>query len=187
MSGIPKRDRWDGWVGLAWLLAVIAIVGGLALISSSGFVEVERYTSLSSTTADTEPNFYIWAIAIGQAVSACLVAALFSIINSIYKNSCDLIGLQVQRVNDSAEDGRQQRATGIVVTSVPTHSPLYKVIEPGDRLMSINDSPISTTEAADDAIVIGYNSIEFYNARSKLVSRKIKIQGNHLLIEAKST
>lgn len=53
---VPDRDRWIGWVGFAWVLAVVACVAGLSLIIKFGFIEVP---SSNRFVTRTEPNIMV--------------------------------------------------------------------------------------------------------------------------------
>ncbi|UBR49822.1 hypothetical protein KF947_21340 [Halomonas sp. FeN2] len=178
-QNLPNRDRWTGWVALAWLLVVLAIIGGIIIISTAGYVEIPRQNSFGRVETVREPNVFVWAIAVGQAVSAAMLAAIFSMINSIYQNSCDqLAGVSFtksessQAVSDvreaqnaidiNAEDAFPDNA-GLKVKDIHTASQLYGRLQPGDHLVAVNGHPVYTEMEAAKAVVKGENKILFIN------------------------
>ena len=161
MNKMPDRERWTGWVTFAWLLAVIACIGGIAIISIAGFVELPRQNGFGSIETTREPNVFIWAIAIGQAVSAAMLAALFSMINSIYQNSCDqLAGADFSKSAPKQPSSTKTKA--LRLTTVPASSPLSKTLSTGDMIISFNGQPTTSLEQDVVArIVPGVNTITF--------------------------
>ncbi|SDI30025.1 hypothetical protein SAMN04487867_104168 [Vreelandella titanicae] len=176
VKSLPDRERWIGWVALAWILAAVAVIGGVAAISMAGFIEVARPNSFGRMETVREPNVFIWAIAIGQAVSAAMLAAIFSMINSIYKNSCDQLAsvttstpdkdpplLDPDAVNEN-EVERDWDGKGLKVLSVHRASPLSGLLKEGFILISVNKKPATTELEAAKAVVKGKNIIEFINS-----------------------
>ncbi|MDN3562717.1 hypothetical protein [Vreelandella neptunia] len=160
-QNMPDRERWSGWVALAWTFALLAIVGGIAVIATTGFIEVPRLNSFDRTETSTEPNVFIWTIAIGQAVSFTMLAAIFSMINSIYQNSCD----QLEEVDLSQPSSKQvntPKNSVLRLTSVPATSSLSKTLSTGDIIITFNGQPVTSLENdVVDRIVTGENSITF--------------------------
>lgn len=160
-QNMPDRARWNGWVALAWILALLAIVGGIAVIATAGFIEVPHLNSVGQTETSTEPNVFIWAIAIGQAVSATMLAAIFSMINSIYQNSCDqLVGVNLFK--PAPEQANTPKNSALRLTSVPATSSLSKTLSTGDMIITFNGQPVTSLENdVVNRIVTGENSITF--------------------------
>lgn len=186
MPKAPNRNRWAGWVSVAWLIAICACVVSVGLIFAAGFVEIPKRNIVGNVEKVREPNFFIWAIAVGQSVSAVMLAALFSMINSIYQNSCDLIAPQVDGLSELDGAPQQKDRPGFEIESVPGHSPLYQVLQPGYRLVSVNDKPVEKAEDADAFAEVGRNFIEFYNENSRLISRKINLKKKRFFLESPS-
>lgn len=193
---MPDRERWIGWVALAWILAAVAIIGGIAAISMAGFIEVARPNSFGRMETVREPNVFIWAIAIGQAVSAAMLAAIFSMINSIYQNSCDqMAGVDfgepkpdLGQYSDAVEGEVEPSNTesgykGLKVISVHRASPLSGLIKEGFVLISINKKPVLTELSAAKAVVKGKNIIEFLNSESVRQAYAIQMEPGPLHIK----
>lgn len=196
MNKMPDRERWIGWVALAWILAAVAIIGGIAAISMAGFIEVARPNSFGRMETVREPNVFIWAIAIGQAVSAAMLAAIFSMINSIYQNSCDqMAGVDfgepkpdLGQYSDAVEGEVEPSNTesgykGLKVISVHRASPLSGLIKEGFVLISINKKPVLTELSAAKAVVKGKNIIEFLNSESVRQAYAIQMEPGPLHIK----
>ncbi|MCC5904089.1 MAG: hypothetical protein JJT87_19430 [Halomonas sp.] len=167
MTTLPNRERWTGWVTFAWVLAVLAIVGGIALIVAAGFIEVPRQSSFGSIGVDREVNVFVWAIAIGQAVSACMLAALFSMINSIYQNSCDQIAAAIP--SSVSEDVSVATPTytqpnddaGPKVVKITDMSPLFDKAYVDWFLTEINGAAIAVSKDIKTALRPGENNFIF--------------------------
>lgn len=196
MNKMPDRERWIGWVALAWILAAVAIIGGIAAISMAGFIEVARPNSFGRMETVREPNVFIWAIAIGQAVSAAMLAAIFSMINSIYQNSCDQmagvdfgepkpdLGQYSYAVEGEVEPSNTESGyKGLKVISVHRASPLSGLIKEGFVLISINKKPVLTELSAAKAVVKGKNIIEFLNSESVRQAYAIQMEPGPLHIK----
>ncbi len=145
---LPDRNRWVGWVVLAWLLAGLAVVAGVAIIAVMGTMEVPEQSLYGDVTWRDEPNPLIWGAAIGQALAALLLAAIFSILNSTYQNSCDILRLQLAGEEEQAHkplvDAVEPQREGSLVKEVAHDSPLYGVIKPGYRIARVNGHNISS-------------------------------------------
>ncbi|MGM0695138.1 MAG: hypothetical protein ACQEUN_17320 [Pseudomonadota bacterium] len=101
---LPNRNRWDGWVTFAWIMVVLAIIGGIVLIAELGTMEVPERDFRGNVTWREEPNFVVWGAAIGQAVGAAMLAAIFSILNSTYHNSCDMLKMAATTGSNDSQD-----------------------------------------------------------------------------------
>ncbi|AZM95885.1 MAG: hypothetical protein GYB28_01520 [Gammaproteobacteria bacterium] len=197
MTKAPDRERWIGWVALAWIIAGLAVIGGIMAISSAGFIEVPRSNGFGRMETVREPNVFIWAIAIGQAVSAAMLAAIFSMINSIYQNSCDqLAGVVFDTTepdstqSDEVIEGGEVKPTysendykGLKVLSVHRASPLSGLLKAGFVLISINNKPALTDLGAAKAVVKGKNTIEFLNAEGVRQAYSIRMEPGPLHIK----
>ena len=193
---MPDRERWIGWVALAWMLAAVAVIGGIAAISMAGFIEVARPNSFGRMETAREPNVFIWAIAIGQAVSAAMLAAILSMINSIYQNSCDQVAgvdlgepkPDLGQYSDAVEGEVEPSNTesgykGLKVISVHRASPLSGLIKEGFVLIGINKKPVLTELSAAKAVVKGKNIIEFLNSESVRQAYAIQMEPGPLHIK----
>ena len=159
MKKAPDRERWIGWVALAWTIAAIAIIGGIVVISTAGFIEVPRSNSFGRMETVKEPNIFIWAIAIGQALSATMLAAIFSMINSIYQNSCDQLAGAVF-TNEVSKKPERMLTKALRLTTVPATSPLSKTLSTGDMVLSFNGKSVtSLKDDVIDHIVTGKNAM----------------------------
>lgn len=81
---LPDENRWNGWVSFAWFIAMITMMASVLLIATMGFIEVPRTYYGTEKVA----NWSVLSWAIGQSIAALMLAALFSIVNASYKNSC---------------------------------------------------------------------------------------------------
>lgn len=190
MENTPNRERWSGWVAAAWLLAILAIVGGIAVIATAGFVEVPRQNSFGRIERVTEPNVFIWAIAIGQAVSASMLAALFSMVNSIYKNTCDQVSSTKTAKTRSSKNtdhmDTELPAKGLRITNVKSGSPLTETLHTGCLLVSINDKPVNNANWADNLTKTGTNKLEFYPLSGNKQARYVELENESLQIEGEA-
>lgn len=148
---LPNRDKWVGWVVLAWIIAILACIGGVILISTYGF-----YGYGSSK----EPNITIWSIGIGQAVSGLLIAAIFSMINSIYQNSCDQLAGVIFGKDANAVSIKEQEK-GFRLTSVPTSTQLSKTFSGGDMIITVNEKRVSSMSGFLAMLDSKENTIEY--------------------------
>ena len=184
---LPDRERWIGWVALAWILAAIAVIGGIAAISMAGFIEVARPNSFGRMETVTEPNVFIWSVAIGQAVSATLLAALFSMINSIYKNSCDqLKSTAYAEAREGGDAASEQRSgeNGVRLTNVSSQSPLEKVLYTGCLITRLNDETVESVDVLVAQIIKGPNKIEFQTPAGESATKWIHLKpGQPLLVQ----
>ncbi|WP_422102005.1 hypothetical protein [Vreelandella sp.] len=199
MKKAPDRERWIGWVALAWILAALAVIGGIIAINAAGFIEVPRPNRFGRIETVREPNVFIWAVAIGQAVSAAMLAAIFSMINSIYQNSCDQLWrlemaevhmkepLQSDDVNVLEENSseilkEEYKGEGLRVLSIHRASPLSGLLKEGYVLLSINSQKALTEMDAAKAVVKGKNIIEFLNANGVKQAFSIRMEPGPLHI-----
>lgn len=156
---LPNRDKWIGFVALAWLVAVIVILASIYLISELGTMRKGSY--------GTSPNLTIWAIGISESIFALLMAGIFTMINSIYQNSCDQTALLKSRGAEKILPSTSSAPTpqpknsvareGLRLKAIHKGSPFYGVLGEGFSLQSINDVPLSTLEEAEAAKKQGKN------------------------------
>ncbi|WP_128690954.1 hypothetical protein [Chromohalobacter israelensis] len=191
VANTPDKERWTAWVFVAWLLAAIAVVSGVAIISTMGTIEVPKETLYGSITEE-RPNYFIWAAAIGQALGALLFAALISMVNSIYQNSCD----QLQRsqppaapVKGGAPPSKPKlldRGDGVYVAYVNEASSLYGVVEPGDLIKTLNGKEVESIRQASSCLVDGENEIVFVDAEGESHTQSFKSSNGSLGIRSRS-
>jgi len=185
MSKMQDRDRWSGWVNFAWLLAILACIGGVAVIAMAGFIEVPRENRFGRIETVREANLFIWSLGIGQAVSALLLAALFSMVNDIYKNSCSLLGVQPHNVdsdtnvvsNGSWPESHKglQGHTGPKVVKISDKSPLFDKVYADWSLAEINGRIISASNDIKKVIRPGENNFTFTKPDGEQVSIIAKV------------
>lgn len=189
----PDRERWTGWVAIAWILALLAIGGGVFAIATAGFVEVPRQNSYGRLQTVTEPNIFIWAIAIGQAVSATMLAAIFSMINSIYQNTCDqftearrnnaYVGLDGEVVPTVRQP---EKGKGLRLTNVKSASPLSAVLHTGCLIEKINDQPVDSVAGAESLIQEEPNKFEFQTPAGESHTKWLHVKPGPLMIEGQA-
>lgn len=179
---LPARDRWDGWVTFAWVMVGLALIVGMIMVGAMGTVEIPEQDYRGNVTWTESPNFVVWGAAIGQVVGAAMLAAIFSILNSIYKNSCDMISLAPNqpgsglsedksgasvhsapevggRLGESAPDA-EDGATSLIIEEVKGISPLYMLAKPGHTILKANGQPVNTLAALRANTTKGQNSLE---------------------------
>lgn len=195
MKKAPDRERWIGWVALAWMLAAVAVIGGIAAVSMAGFIEVARPNSFGRMETAREPNVFIWAIAIGQAVSALMLAAIFSMINSIYKNSCDQLSAviaptdkQAGLLPESEMEGEVEvegdwDGTGLKILSVHSASQLRGILKGGYVLTKVNNESVSSSLQAASAVSEGRNTIEYVDNNGAMKRRALTMKAAPLYIQ----
>ncbi|KIN13495.1 hypothetical protein [Halomonas sp. KHS3] len=177
---MPDRERWSGWVTFAWLLAILACIGGVAIIAIAGSIEVPRENGFGRVETVREANVFIWSLGIGQAVSALMLAALFSMINSIYKNSCLLVGLQSD-VDPSLKEDAPNRswpqssnmtpdANGPRVVKISDKSPLFDKAYVDWYLTKANGNNISSSKDIKPMLKLGENSFIFIKPTGEQVT-----------------
>lgn len=177
------RDRWNGWVSFTWILAGLAILASIFLIVNLGTVHVPKATLYGTTRYEDQPNIMIWAIGIGQSVGALLLAVLFSMVNSIYKNSCDAIRpVEQVKPSDGPEAVQAAKETvgdGVRLTSVPEGNPLRGILHAGDIVHAVNGKPVSRFVEAKRAILTGPNSFAYRDLRGQEKEVTVEIGLNH--------
>lgn len=190
---IPDRYRWQGWVALSWLLVIIAVLAGLALVVTAGSLEVPQRDLAGSVRWREEPNMMVWGIAIGQVLASALFAALISIANSAYQNTCDLLrragheekaGASSSVVEDGSPQDETPELPGVVIESIEPNSPLAGVMRPGFRITKVNGNDVATLGEADKSLHKGRNELEFYNLDGRLITRHLHVRASRLHITA---
>lgn len=198
----PNRERWEGWVMFAWVLAAIAAISGVVLISAYGQIEVPSGTDFRGNVRwDKQANVLVWTAAIGQALGTIMLAVIFSIINSIYQNSCDLINNVIDDVvnekNGESEGGGlltigskktsgSESLGGLKITKVRTASPFDGILHPGYLLLSINGhKPMDGLDAAKQ-VIDGENEVIFQKPDGELVKRIVPMRPGplHMTVES---
>lgn len=191
MQEMPDRDRWSGWVGFVWFIAVLTFIGSMVLVSKLGIVEVRVPTLYGSGEIITQPNLVIWSLAIGQTIGAVLLAVLFSMVNSIYKNSCTQLRA-VQSESPADKKAPQQEAEsdprrGLRLTNVKKGSPLAGVMQTGCILVSVNDRGVDSVAFAERQVINGPNKIVFYPLSGTRQTKFVELTDRDLHIEGEPT
>lgn len=187
---IPNKDKWNGWVVLAWMIAVVSCVVSLWLVSELGYVEVPTRSSLTgqayTSGTETVVNWGVWGWAIGQSVGALMIAALFSIANSTYQNSCQtvkaLAALHKDQQPEPLEPGKIDKNSGLLVERVRPASPLVDMLKDGDRLLRINGHEPEDKIDAACKVVNGENKIVFCNQEGEIVTETLTMRPGPLHI-----
>ncbi|SRR5690554_1120188 len=194
-SKLPDKTRYEGWVTVTWILAGLTGVASLILVGTHGTVEIPRPGGFGTTS---DVNVVIWAIAIGQTLGALLVAALFSMVNSIYQNSCDLLSnnAPVPAVEDSGKEiegpGEKPISTGrvaeggLLVKQVRTASQLDGILRPGYKLLRVNGEQPDDELSAAKLVVNGENDIEYMTTGGEVVRRLVPMRRGPLHITFQS-
>lgn len=186
LKELPNRDKWTGFVFLAWLVAVIVIGASIYLIVKLGTVQVGYY--------GTSPNIMVWAIGIGESILALLMAGLFTMVNSIYQNSCDQTALlqrqdEVKKIEPSPVGAPPSQSEnplllqGLRIKAIHEGSPFYGVLSKGFSLHSINDIRLSTLEEAEAATNPGKNFAEVISPGGTLTKLNFRMKTDTLKIE----
>ncbi|TFH84768.1 hypothetical protein EQG41_20640 [Billgrantia azerbaijanica] len=195
--GFPNRKRWDGWVVFTWVLAGITTVASFLIIAEHGQIEVPNSSGWKTTT---QINPLIWAVGIGQTVGALLLAALFSMVNGIYKNSCDQLrvamGAEIRQSGEefsssecdteqsSASTSESQKPSqGLRVSSIHQASPFYGKLSEGFSILRVNDHRVTSELEAASAVVDGKNYIEVLSPGGHVSQFVIKMQPGPLHIK----
>lgn len=181
---MPDEERWHGWVATVWAIAIATCVLSLWLIMVVGFVEVPKVSvselSGQSYNVGTKQivNWPVFGWAIGQSIAAVLLAALFSIANGAYRNSCQTMRMLAALGTPAEPDAQPDTETstpvdllsGLLVEQVRDASPLAEVLQPGARLLRINGhEPESEIDAARQ-IVKGQNEIVYCNPEGDVIT-----------------
>ena len=174
---LPDRERWLGWVYFAWVLAGAACILGFFMIAKLGFIEVP---SSSRYVTRTEPNIMIWVMGVGQSLSAIMLAVLFSILNSIYQNTCDQrIDARKALTGEEPKPATPAKKGEVLrLTEVLEESPLNSVLSPGCVILKINDDWAGDVEWAKSLIKNGANKFQYINT-----SRNHEVKWIHLTHE----
>lgn len=170
----PDRNRWTWCVNAMWGVAIFVGVASLIMIGAF-------------SNGPGGGDVFLWIAAFAQTFGAVLMAGLFSMVNSIYQNSCDLLtggrvveapsvgeavasgSTGVEAGADSATgrvtssrgvDGRK----GVQIQSVKAESPLYCQVQPGDVLLSVNGQDVTSERDAANQIISGMNRLEVLEA-----------------------
>lgn len=124
-STYPNPNKWDNWVSFAWAIAIFSVLSACIIILKFGSIEATEVTSYGNRISGQQVNFTIWAICIGQSIAACMTAALFSMINSIYKNTCNTQAITNQHLPAASS------------ANLPRHNNVNKLNHP--QIVSLND------------------------------------------------
>jgi len=190
-SKLPDKTRYEGWVTVTWILAGLTGVASLILVGTHGTVEIPRPGDFGTTS---DVNVIIWAIAIGQTLGALLVAAIFSMVNSIYQNSCDLLSNSAlaPTVEDSGKkiEGSEKKTIstglaaegGLLVKQVRTASQLDGILRPGYKLLRVNGEQPDDELSAAKLVVNGENDIEYMTIGGEVVRRLVPMRRGPLHI-----
>lgn len=195
-----NRERWNGWVTLAWLIVALAIVVGLFLVSTLGTIDVPSQDLRGNITWQEEPNPAVWGLAIGQIVAAAMLAAMFSMLNSIYKNSCDLLVSSSNQQGNTISSGtikssektvetevteklsplESKASMGLVVQSIERKSPLYHLLKPGYAICKVNGQEVISKEKMFMGLVQGKNLINFADTEDRKFEVRLKLNPDDL-------
>ncbi|MBB3142187.1 hypothetical protein [Halomonas organivorans] len=197
----PDRCRWDGWVTFVWLIAILACIAAVFLINQLGTMRVPERDVLGNISWTTGPNIPVWAAAIGQAGAGVLFAVLFSMVNSIYKNSCDQLAATSLGSAESAdtnddeeelakakyvdqgeelEDTAEYSAPTLMVDSVRKGSPFYGQVVAGYALMAVNGQEVESEDDISSNMVDGLNEFTFRNRNWKQIKRYVEMSPGSL-------
>ncbi len=116
---LPDENRWNGWVSFVWFIAMITMMASVLLIATMGFIEVPR------TYYGTEKviNWTVLSWAIGQSIAALMLAALFSIANATYRNSCKTMRMLTAVAKLTMADRAKAKREQPVKTAATEQSP----------------------------------------------------------------
>lgn len=160
MTKVPDRERWFSWVMIAWMLAAASVIAGIFLITELGYIELPTGNRFITRR---EPNVMIWALAIGQALGAIMLAVIFHMLHSIYQNSCDQLAATVAQSPAKPASPRPARAgdKGVRLTEVAQNSPLRGVLSVGCLVARVNGAPVESVGDIAESIEKGGNKFEF--------------------------
>lgn len=176
----------------AWIIAAIACVSGLFLIFTIGFVDVPRSNSYGTIS---EPNPFVWALAISQAVGSVMLAVIFSMLRSIYQNTCDKLPLPAYETlgGDSSsaidegtntKEDKSRSATGLKLTNVSSDSELCAVVYAGCLIISVNDKPVDSVSSVEALITKAPNKFEFLTTSGERMTKWVHVKpGRPIRIE----
>lgn len=177
-----NRDRWSGWLTLVWWLAALGILSAITLIYYAGFTDVISKDAYGQLEIVKKPNFSAWAIALLLAGSTTMLSVITCMVNSIYQNSCDFIALQKDYASKKKSAYENENAMGVTITAVPENSPLYQIVKPGDRLVSVNEKLVNTIKEAESATLDGTNEIVFYDKTLLQKNRRVLLKERRLYV-----
>jgi len=188
-SQLPDRHRWDGWVTFAWLMVALAVMIGLVMIGAGGTVAVPETNYRGNITWTEQTNYIVWGAVIGQVVGAAMLAAIFSIINSNYQNSCDMLRIAAgpapapststksrstpsptsNQTKETATNVMPEKVAphGAVVYEIRSTSPFYRLLQPGYSIVSVNGVKVENEPELKEAAKKGKNKIEFSDEDGK--------------------
>lgn len=173
-----NRERWDGWVTFAWLIAVVVIAASVGWVIAFGFVDVPRVTAGGFRSVEREPNLFIWAMAIAQSIGALFFAVTFSILNGIYKNTIDALPAKELPAIE-APSGFE----GLEVRRVHDASPLAGYVREGYRLLTVNGRPAISAQVAAESVLDGVNTFELMDANGNHVEKQVKMRPQPLHLQ----
>lgn len=179
ISRKPDRHKWDGAVGIVWLLAVISILSAIVVIATYGVYEVKT-GGLYSQATETRFDIVIWTACISQALGMLMVALLFSILRGIYQNTCDALSMSAdhqvaagepEKVAAPSLAAKAAQGRGVVVGYVNETSPLHGIVEPGHAILRINSTEVTGVRQAAGCLTDGENKISFLDHQGHLLDR----------------
>lgn len=138
-------NRWNGFVFIAWTIAIITWLFGVYILMEVGTINMP-YGGGSTL------NVGVWAWIIGQSLGVLLIAGLFSMLNSIYKNTC-------RALPEVAVSEKKPASTGFELNNAPKDSPLYSKSGPGFFINTVNGSPVSSREDVNEKAKVGKNEV----------------------------
>lgn len=173
-------NRWDGWVSFAWILAALTIVGVLILVAKYGMVESYSVDRFGLRSLDREVNVFVWAVGIGQSIAAVMVAGLFSMVNSIYKNTCDPVATTTDQKALSSPDVDKgyAGASGVVITRIKESSPLFDKAYVGWKIVGVNGSAIEDPVDIAKFLVNGFNVIQLIDSKGRDEAFEVMVKNN---------
>ena len=144
-AGNQNPDRWNGFVFIAWAIAIITWLFGIYILMEAGTTHMP-YGGGSSL------NIGVWAWVIGQSLGVLLIAGLFSMLNSIYKNTCKPPALSENQDKKVVDPGYE-------LVSAPPGSPFYSKASKGFVIKTVNGSPVASHAEVNANAKIGSNAI----------------------------
>lgn len=144
MAGNQNPERWNGFVFIAWAIAVITWLFGGYILLSAGTIDLPY--------GGSRLNVAVWAWVIGQSLGVLLIAGLFSMLNSIYKNTC-------KPPAPSESQDKKVVGSGYELVSAPIGSPFYSKASKGFVIKTVNGSPVASHAEVNANARIGSNAI----------------------------
>jgi len=115
-----------------------------------------------------------------------MLAVIFSMLNSIYQNTCDKLPATTHEKPNTLEENSYLGA-GLKLTNVDSDSELCAVLYAGCLIISVNDEPVNSVSSVEALITKAPNKFEFQTPAGERMIKWVHVKpGRPIRIEGES-